>query len=193
MRNQAIQGEKKNQTLWSCILAKLSAAKSTTSLISQKMLRPSQIWEEDHFKVVSRSRSFNAKWYNGYSWLTLVQQQTEPCAIPVRQHRESTISLSEEKKCWASIHNCRIWKKAFFFQKRIELHTECLCWNCQGRREWMLVFNLLNNTKSASGSLKSTLIQIEPLRFLLRQGLCIRGHEQLEGNRIQLPMFRHSE
>ena len=40
---------------------------------------------------------------------------------------------------------------------------------------------------------KMLLTQLSSLRFLLRQGLAIRGHDEVEGNLIQLLLLRSEE
>ena len=141
-------------------------------------------------KFKAKGRSFLPAWFDQYKWLTLCTTKGKHFGLTVdmpRQrdyllspHEESQLSL---KKGLATIR--KVWRNSISMSH--PPHNREAVLKCTAVASPSI--QCLMNTKLCkqqqirrAGLLK----QISAIRFLLRQGLALRGHKDTEGNLYQL-------
>ena len=144
-------------------------------------------------KVQGHSRQFCPDWYRSYPWLVLCTTRLKAYCAYCRYCNERdllTDKLGEAAFVTTGFNN---WKKAL---QRFEQHSQSSL-----HKEAVLKLELLKqpdvvaqlNTqhkKDQQVRREMLLTTLSSLRFLLRQGLAIRGHEEMEGNLMQLLLLQ---
>ena len=142
--------------------------------------------------LTKNSRKFLSLWFKQYPWLTV-------CLTAKKVYCFYCKYAMKHK--WLSFSNCKAanpafvrdgfnnWKKAhnrFCSHSTSNLHKESqLKWVAQGKPSLPQYFS--SQLAQLQETRRNALIcQLSGLRFLLRQGLAIRGHSEMEGNLRQL-------
>ncbi|KAL5493617.1 hypothetical protein EMCRGX_G014821 [Ephydatia muelleri] len=139
-----------------------------------------------------RERSFQASWYESYKWLVLCTSRLKAFCFYCRFLTSRGLNTFSSKADGAfSIEGFSNWKKAL---EKFADHERC-----QAHKEACIKFNAIMKQKSVDEQLKLVaqkeqierrqmfLTLLSSLRYLLRQGLAVRGHgDDSEGNLSQL-------
>ncbi|XP_070549960.1 zinc finger MYM-type protein 1-like [Ptychodera flava] len=157
---------------------------------------PHQPVDENVLKATKRQignkndfRCFRACWYKQHPWLNLCLTKNAAYCFSCRKaHERGLVTLSKKLEEAFTVNGFKSWQKA---TKRFREHEES-----DGHRE--AVSKLRNDQQSVSAMLSDKVVkdqsyhrqmllkQLSCLRFLLRQGLSIRGHKDEESNLRQL-------
>ena len=139
------------------------------------------------------SRQFCADWYGHYPWLALCVTRLKAfCAYCryVYKHNLLTDRSSESAFITTGYNN---WKKAlqrFDNHSKSGSHKEAVL-KIQQLKRPSVVTMLDSSHKNSQKVHRDMLLRIlSSLKFLLQQGLAIRGHEEMEGNLMQLLLFQ---
>ena len=142
-------------------------------------------------------RKFSPSWYSTYSWLTLCTTKHRVFCVLCRYCKAKNLLCFARKgeDAFVSI-GFNNWKKAhekFTIHEQSDLHKEAILKiqliNQKG-------VDTLNNEQlfAAQRNHRKMLIkQLSSLKFLLRQGLAIRGHDEIESNLVQLLQLRSND
>lgn len=101
--------------------------------------------------------------------------------------------LTSHPKTAFFIEGFQNWKKAverFQIHERAECHREAKTKLCLGEAPSIVEQLSLQADKTKAENRKMLLKLVSSLKFLLRQGLAIRGHSESEGNLFQLLFLR---
>ena len=140
-------------------------------------------------------RCFQVAWYSSFKWVILCTTQLKAFCFYCRfaAKRKLIVYSTKADKAFTIEGFCN-WKKA---TEKFNLHEQS-----HAHREAALKYSSILNQLSIEKQLhlgvehdqverrKMFLIQLSSLRYLLRQGLAIRGHEEEEGNLSQLMKVR---
>ncbi len=139
---------------------------------------------------VKKNRKFLLVWYDKYDWLTLcITMKKVFCAYCRYAHRHDLLNFSRKGEDAFMVSGFDNYKKAI---EKFRTHE-----NSDSHLEAMMKFQALNNpsivtqlsTQVANAQMSrraGLLKQLEGMKFLLRQGLALRGHREEEGNLPQL-------
>ena len=144
----------------------------------------------------SKWHQFSPDWYDTYPWLILCASTFKAyCHYCKYCTRRGLLSEAHGDSVFvnAGFDN---WKKA---HEQFKQHAQSI-----SHRECMMKVELMKQPgidSQLSEQIKQTqqlhrkllMIQLSSLRFLLRQGLAIRGHNEIEGNLFQLILLRSGE
>ena len=144
-------------------------------------------------KVQGHGRQFCPEWYRNYPWLVLcITHFTAFCSTCRYCYKRNLLTdkLGEATFVTEGFNN---WKKAIeWFERhaRSGLHKEAIlkvhCLKQAG------IDVQLNNQHLAALKVRrdNLLILLSSLKYLLRQGLAVRGHEEMNGNLMQLLLLQ---
>ena len=144
-------------------------------------------------KIQGHSRQFCAEWYKKFPWLVLCTTRFRAfCAYCCYGYRRKlpTDKLGEATFVTIGYDN---WKKAVEHLNQhalSSLHKESLL-----KIELMKVVPIDTQINAKlkidqQNRRDMLLVVIKSLKYLLRQGLAIRGHEEIEGNLMQLLLLQ---
>ena len=144
-------------------------------------------------KVQGHGRQFCSEWYQKYPWLILcVTYFTAFCSTCRYCYKQNLLTdkLGEATFVTEGFNN---WKKAierFERHARSGLHKEAILKVQYLKQPGIDVH--LNNQHLATLKVRrdNMLILLSSLKYLLRQGLAIRGHEEMNGNLMQLLLLQ---
>ncbi len=98
---------------------------------------------------------------------------------------------------------CTDWYEAYPWLVLCASRSKAFCgYCCYGKFKGLLtdknadlafIDTGFNNWKKALGRFDSTIAALPTLKYLVRQGLALRGHSEIEGNLMQLLLLRTSE
>ena len=181
----------------SCPESSLSEAVSLsqcTSLCCSSELEPFQPKSAEALGCLARNgRNFLPFWFEQYPWLTVCTTSRKVyCFYCKFAMKHNLVVFSKNSNPAFTSTGFNNWKKAhekFGSHSISHVHREAkMKWLASGKPTLQERFSsqlvLLQNTRR-----KALLHQLSSLRFLLRQGLAIRGHTELEGNLRQLLMM----
>lgn len=163
----------------------------------QDSLEPFQVKDKSVLiktrKVQGHGRQFCPEWYRNYSWLVLcITHFTAFCSTCRYCYKRDLLTdkLGEATFVTEGFNN---WKKAiehFERHARSGLHKESLQKIQCLKRPGIDVH--LNNQHLAALKVRrdNLLILLSSLKYLLRQGLAIRGHEEVNSNLMQLLLLQ---
>lgn len=137
-----------------------------------------------------KGRNFISRWYTTFPWLSLCTTTKKVFCFYCRiGQQRNTLSFSSKAEPTFTTRGFNNWRKALAkFKNHLasSAHAEAMMrWQLQER----VPINAQLNTqieKMQSVRRKALLKQLQCLRFLLRQGLSLRGHTETEGNLYQL-------
>ena len=137
-----------------------------------------------------KGRNFIPRWYTTFPWLSLCTTTKKVFCFYCRiAQQRNTLSFSSKAEPTFTTRGFNNWRKAlakFKNHSASSAHAEAMMrWQLQER----VPINAQLNTqieKMQSVRRKALLKQLQCLRFLLRQGLSLRGHTETEENLYQL-------
>lgn len=146
--------------------------------------------------VQKDGRSFNTRWYNNFPWIHYcIGRNKVFCFYCLVAYEKELITFTIHPKTAFFIEGFNNWKKAierFHMHEKAEIHKEAKM-KILSSQAPSVMEQLSNEAAKRRGeNRKNILKMISSLRYLLRQGLAIRGHQESEGNLIQL-LFLRSE
>lgn len=98
--------------------------------------------------------------------------------------------------CSLTVRGFDYWKNGLAkFEKHSssQCHADCVYLVKQQKQQPVAVQISLIHKNQQVQRRKMLLIQVQAVKFLLRQGLALRGHVEIEGNLIQLLKLRQSD
>lgn len=140
--------------------------------------------------MAKNGRNFIDKWYNTFPWLTICTTRKKVfCFYCKKAKNRGLLSFSTKAESTFTNIGFDNWKKAL---EKFRSHS-----HCSAHAESVLKCQMLETApisqqlssqlqKEQSYRRQALLKQLHCLRFLLRQGLAIRGHTEVEGNLQQL-------
>ena len=144
-----------------------------------------------------RFRNFLPRWYSTYPWLNLcITRHKAFCIYCQYCTKKNLLCFSKKGEDAFVSTGFNNWKKAhekFLKHAQSDLHKEAI-----------LKIQLIKQ-KSVDAVMNSQIVvqqrnhqhmlikQISSLKYLLRQGLAIRGHEDIDGNLLQLLKLRSKD
>ncbi|PIK55578.1 putative zinc finger MYM-type protein 1-like [Apostichopus japonicus] len=137
-------------------------------------------------------RSFQVQWYDKFPWLHLcATRRSIFCFTCMSAISMNIIAGNTQVEASFTDKGFDNWKKAlsaFQRHQQSDLHREVVFKKMQAGHG---VDRLLEHHGSLLHSTRRQMLlkQLDCLRFLLRQGLAIRGHKEIEGNLRQLLML----
>ena len=164
---------------------------------------PTQI--KDAF-VISNTRSlqgkkyrqFSIEWYKHRTWLILCKSRLKAFCSQCRLAEKQGL-LSEGRRGGGDSflkQGFNNWKKALHsFSQHVEsaMHKEAVL-KLNLRKQPSVVLQLKTQLKTDQSIHREMLLkQLSSIRYLLRQGLALRGHDDLEGNLQQLLLLRSED
>lgn len=140
-------------------------------------------------------RQFSTDWYKIYPWLVLCVTTLKAFCYFCRYCFTNGLLLDHVDDAFVRV-GFDNWKKA---RERFQKHTQS-----QPHKQAMMHFERLKQPSidsqlhsqcKASQELHQKMLQvlISSIKYLVRQGLALRGHEDLEGNLMQLLLLRSEE
>ena len=139
---------------------------------------------------VRKDRKFLTAWYAEHTWITLcISKRKVLCFYCRYAAKHNQCSLSTKGEDAFSVHGFDNYKKAlekFQTHEKSASHREAVMkWNL--RRTPSVGALLCSRIAKDQLSQRSGLVkQLEAMKFLLRQGISLRGHTEDEGNLNQL-------
>ena len=135
-----------------------------------------------------QTRSVQPSWFKQYPWLTLCEsRKTLFCFYCSRAEHKNIITFSTKADVTFSKGGFSNWKKAGERLKKYEssqAHQKAYMKICSPGNIAAVLDAALKNQQVIRQ--RMLLKQLSSLKYLVRQGLAIRGHNDSEGNLIQL-------
>ena len=143
-----------------------------------------------------KSRLFSTSWYSTYTWITLC---TRACVFFFYCRYcsgKSFCNLSkkaEDAFITTGFDNRKKAHEKFTQHSQSDIHKESVLKIELLKQE--SVASLLNKQAMAEQKIRRDMLlkQLSSLKYLLWQGLVIRGHDDMEGNLVQLLMIRSQD
>ena len=144
-----------------------------------------------------RCRNFSPNWYSTYSWLTLCTTKCKAFCVLCRYCAESNLLCFAKKGDDAFVSNgFNNWKKAlerFSQHSQSDLHKESILKIQLINQKGVDTLNNEQIMVSQRNHRQMLIKQLSSLKFLLRQGLAIRGHDEIQSNLVQLLNLRSND
>ena len=191
--------------LWICILqvGPDSIKPCSKPCCDVSKSEPVQITDEDILKETfiingsgkhQKKRFFRSEWYQNRKWLVLCSTNLKAYCFYCRFSLDRNMTkLSTKGEGTFTVSGFNNWKRAtekFNSHENCEAHKEAVrnFFAAKGKPINAQINDQLNadQKRRRDGLLK----QLSSLRFLLRQGLALRGHDENEGNLAQLLKLR---
>ena len=143
----------------------------------------------------NRKRYFNQSWFKSFPWLTLCNTTGKVycCYCRSMSHAGKLYEVGEQAFISVGFDN---WKKAgekFGTHDRSRLHHEALMKLTFSQQPDVRTM-IDTRSKADQAQRRSMLVkQLSSLRYLLQQGLAIRGHDECDGNLYQLLHLRSED
>ena len=140
---------------------------------------------------------FSSSWYSTFPWLTVCVTRGKAFCVVCRYCSEKNLlGLSKKGDDAFTLVGFDNWKKArerFNTHALSDTHKEAVLKIELSKQE--SVHALINKQAMAEQKVRQQMLlkQISSLKYLLRQGLAVRGHDDLEGNLLQLLKLRSSD
>ena len=168
-----------------------------TSECCQQLLTPHQPCDKSTVAATRQQvgnknefRSLNTKWYKDYPWIHLCATEKKIfCFYCLQCYKKGLLTMTKKYENAFMVDGFNNWKKA---TERFERHQLSECHKEAQLKLTSLVgpsiIAQLNDQASKTQAENRTMLlkQLSSLSFLLRQGLAIRGHTEVEGNLLQL-------
>lgn len=140
--------------------------------------------------MASGGRNFMARWYTAFPWLTVCTVRKKAFCFYCRlTEQKGILTFSSKAESAFTTKGFNNWRKAmvkFNSHAASSAHAEAIM-------KWQMLQATPINTQLSTqlqklqNSRRQALVkQLHCLRYLLRQGLAIRGHTETEGNLYQL-------
>lgn len=168
-----------------------SERESCHSLCCSSESKPFQPTTKETLQQLTRNgRKFLPIWYSQYPWLTVCTTKKKVfCFYCKHATVRKLVQFSKNSNPAFTDTGFNNWKKAhqkFTNHSVSHTHKEAkMKWLAFGKASLSQQFNA-QITRSQASRRKALLYQLSAIRFLLRQGLALRGHTEMEGNLRQL-------
>ena len=149
-----------------------------------------------HLKAHFAYNRLNPQWYKEFPWIHLCCDRKVFCFHCLSAYNKG---LLQPTRCFETaffIEGFQNWKKAVerFRRHEIAEHHKVAVLKLSGLRGPNIVEQLSSEAAKTRAENRTMLLKtLSSLRFLLRQGLAIRGHKESEGNLIQLLYLRSDD
>ena len=146
---------------------------------------------DDILKSMAKSgRNIVSSWFKHYPWLTVCTTKKKVyCTYCKFANKRGLITFSKNANPAFTVDGFNNWKKA---KSKFNSHDASLT-HKEAKMKWLslqkpsLPEQIHTQTMRLQNSRRNALLkQLSFLRYLLRQGLAVRGHTEVEGNLIQL-------
>lgn len=149
----------------------------------------------------ARTRKFNDNWLKNYPWLVLCTSRKRAFCFPCSKASSKAFTThchalqGEKTFLMHKGEGFGNWKKAlerFDEHQKSKFHRDCVTKLCHHSEPSVSVSSQLNDAhaKASDRHYAGLLKLISSLKYLIQQGLAIRGHDDLEGNLRQLMELR---
>ncbi|CAF2781386.1 unnamed protein product [Rotaria sp. Silwood2] len=154
--------------------------------------------KQSHLKSTSDKRSCQLGWFTKYNWLSYCKSSEKVYCFYCRTAYQSKYHPQANKTadCSFTARGFDYWKNGLAkFEKHesSECHADCIYLVKQQQQQPVAAQISLTHKSQQAQRRKMLLIQVQAIKFLLRQGLALRGHAEIEGNLIQLLKLRQSD
>ncbi len=138
----------------------------------------------------NNGRHFMEKWFKSYPWLTICVTCKKAFCFHCRSaESKGLLTFSSKAEPTFTRTGFNNWKKAlekFHSHSQCDAHQEAIL-KCHMVQTTPVSNQLVSAAKKEQSERRDALVkQLHCLRYLLRQGLAIRGHKESEGNLHQL-------
>ena len=139
-----------------------------------------------------QARMVQVGWFKQHPWLSLCQKRQRLfCFYCQFAERRNLVTFSTKGEDSFSITGFYNWKKArerFHKHESSQIHAEA----CMKVKNVVDVSVMLSDNIQIQQQMRRKMLlkQLSSLKFLLRQGLVLRGHTEGEGNLLQLLLLR---
>ena len=148
-------------------------------------------------KQGKQNRLFNSAWYRDFSWLTFCLSQQKAFCFYCRKAAATGILFSTTRADSTLItKGFNNWKKAqekFRAHEKSQIHREACLKVSLAKQPSVTTQLSLQVARDQQWHREMLIKEISSLRYLLRQGLAIRGHKEEEGNLYQLLKCRSED
>ena len=155
-----------------------------------KPCQPKSCFAKSRKKQGNQQRTFQKTWFMEFKWLTYCTTRNVTfCFYCRKMNQQGCITYSKKSEDAFVSSGFSNWKKAnkkFKEHEKSHCHPEaCMKYEALKRPS---VVSLVNTAVKEEQQRRRCMLlkQLSSLRFLLRQGLAVRGHCDLEGNLYQL-------
>ena len=164
------------------------------------LVKPVQIRDKDAIRSTRKLqgkkwRQFFPDWYKSYPWLVLCTIRSRAlCSYCSSCHRRGLLTEKVPGGGDAFLTTeFDYWKRAqeYFMQhEKSVIHREAVL-KLELMKQLTVISQLSSQAKQEQRLNRNMLLkQLSSLRYLLRQGIAIRGHVEIEGNLMQLLHLR---
>ena len=144
----------------------------------------------------SEHRCLNPQWYKEFPWIHLCSDRKKICFHCLSAYKKGILQPTRRFETAFFVEGFQNWKKAVERFRRHEIaecHKEAVL-KLKGLSGPTVVEQLSSEAAKTRAENRTMLLKVlSSLRFLLRQGLAIRGHKESEGNLIQLLCLRSDD
>ncbi|XP_065914462.1 zinc finger MYM-type protein 1-like [Dysidea avara] len=142
------------------------------------------------FSLANNKRNFMTHWYQTYPWLSVCTTKRKVfCCYCRYAEKLNMLNFSKRGEDTFTTSGFNKWKKALEKFKRHSLsitHREAVM-KCHQLQKAPIDSTLNLQVQKTQASRRNALLkQLDAIKFLLRQGLAFRGHDEFEGNLHQL-------
>ena len=143
----------------------------------------------------TKSRLFRPSWYSDYPWLTLCTTRARVFCVYCRYCCVHGLLMSMKEDAFVN-NGFNNWKKAlesFNQHAKSRIHKESIL-KIQSIKQDSVLSLLNKHARVEQREHRENLLrQLTSLRYLLRQGMAIRGHDDMESNLMQLLKLRSND
>ncbi|CAF4270051.1 unnamed protein product [Rotaria sp. Silwood2] len=149
-------------------------------------------------KSTNDKRSCQLGWFNKHDWLSYCQSNGKVYCYYCRKAYQSGYHPQVNKMSDYSftVRGFNCWKNAlakFERHENSQCHTDCIYLVKQQCKPSVAAQISLVHQNQQAQRRKMLLVQLKSIKFLLRQGLALRGHTEEEGNLIQVLKLKQDD
>ena len=148
-------------------------------------------------KQGKQTRSLLSSWFREHKWLTFcITRKKALCFYCHKAYSKGLITFSKKGDTTFIIKEFDNWKKAkerFSAHEKTQIHKEAY-FKCNAVHHPSVATQLASQILSDQKWRREMLMkELSSLKFLMRQGLAVRGHKEEEGNLYQLLKCREED
>ena len=148
-------------------------------------------------KQGQRYRRFSPSWYSTYPWITVCTTKGKAFCVYCRYYSsKGLLQLAKKGDDAFILAGFDNWKNAlekFKQHSTSDLHKRALL-SIELMQQEDIQSLISHQASTLHKSRQQMLIkQLSSLKYLLRQGMAVRGHEEMEGNLLQLLKLRSND
>jgi len=145
----------------------------------------------------TETRTLNTKWYKDFPWIHLCVSRAKVfCCYCMKCYRRGALHFTKKYENAFILDGFSNWKKArerFERHEKSESHKESVL-KLVSMQSPSIMAQLSNESRLTQEERRSMLLkQLRCIRYLLRQGLALRGHTEKEGNLVKLVELQSME